>query len=47
MLFVSTSFIFIFIFGCAGSLLMHRVFSSCDERGLLLVVTSIDAEHGL
>jgi len=45
MLFVSTSFIFIFIFGCAGSLLMHRVFSSCDERGL--GVTSIVAEQGL
>ena len=45
MLFVSTSFIF--IFGCAGSLLMHRVFSSCDERGLLIVVTSIVVEQGL
>ena len=24
-------------FGCAGSLLLHRLFSSCGERGLLFV----------
>ena len=24
-----------FIFGCAGSLLLHRLFSSCSKQGLL------------
>ena len=28
-------YIFIFLFGCAGSLLLHRLFSSYSERGLL------------
>ena len=28
--------LFIFIFGCAGSLLLHGLFSSCSEQGLLL-----------
>ena len=27
--------VYLFIFGCAGSLLLHRIFSSCGERGLL------------
>ena len=25
----------VFIFGCAGSSLLHRLFSSCGEQGLL------------
>ena len=29
---------YLFIFGCAGSLSLHRLCSSCGERGLLLVV---------
>ena len=28
-------FIYSFIFGCTGSLLLHRHFSSCGEQGLL------------
>ena len=28
-------FIYLFILGCAGSLLLRRHFSSCGERGLL------------
>ena len=46
---------YLFIFGCAGSLLLHRLFSSCDKWGLLfvtvlrllIVVASLVAEHGL
>ena len=46
---------FFFIFGYAGSLLLHRLFSSCSEGGyslvaacrLLIVVTSLVVEHGL
>ena len=45
----------IFIFGCAGSLLLCRLFSSCGEQGLLftatrdflIVVTSLAVEHRL
>ena len=44
-----------FIFGCVGSLLLRTAFSSCGERGLpyvavrglLIVVASLVAEHGL
>ena len=44
-----------FIFGCAGSSLLHRLFSSCSEWGLLfvevcgllIVVASLVADHGL
>ena len=47
--------IYLFIFGCVGSSLLHRAFSSCGEQGLLLVVVcrlliavaSLVAEHGL
>ena len=43
------------IFGCVGSSLRARAFSSCGERGLLFVVVhglliavaSLVAEHGL
>ena len=43
------------IFGCAGSLLLHGLFCSCKEwgllsavvRGLLIVVASLVAEHKL
>ena len=46
---------YLFIFGCAGSLLLLRLFSSCDKWGLLfvtvlrllIVVASLVAEHGL
>ena len=44
-----------FIWGCAGSLLLGRLFSSCSEQGLLslmmhgllIVVASLVAEHRL
>ena len=46
--------IYLFIFGCAGSLLMHLDFLSCSKQDLLftvvcglLVVASLVAEHGL
>ena len=28
----------LFTLGCAGSLLLHRLFSRCDEWGLLVIV---------
>ena len=31
----------LFTLGCAGSLLLHRLFSSCDEWGLLVVVRGL------
>ena len=46
----------LFIFGCIGSSLLHVAFSSCGERGVLLLVVvcgllivevSLVAEHGL
>ena len=37
------SFIYLLIFGCAGSLLLHRLFSSSTSRGLL---SSFGASHG-
>ena len=52
--FVKINF-YLFIFGCAGSLLLHMCFSSCREqgllflvvRGLLIAVASLVAERGL
>ena len=49
------SFVYLFIFGCVGSLLLHVGFLSCGERGLLFVamrglliaVASPVVEHGL
>jgi len=46
---------FFFIFGCAGSSLLHGLFSSCSKGGsflaaacrLLIVVASLVVEHGL
>ena len=46
---------YLFIFGCVGSSLLRAGFSSCSEwgplfiavRGLLIVVASLVAEHGL
>ena len=32
------NFLFIFIFGCAGSSLLLEAFSGCGEQGLLLVL---------
>ena len=48
-------YLFIFIFGCVGSSVRARAFSSCGKRGLLFVVVrgfliavvSPVAEHGL
>ena len=48
-------FFFFLIFGCAGSSLLCGFFSSCGKRGLLfvvvqgllIVVASLIAEHGL
>ena len=45
----------IYLFGRAGSLLLHRLFSSCDEQGLLsscgvhgpLIVVASLVEHRL
>ena len=47
-------FIYLFISGCAGSSLPHRLFSSCGEQGCSLVsvheplieVASLAVEHG-
>ena len=49
------NFIYIFVFGCAGSLLLSRLFSSRESGGYSLTVvcgfliemTSLVAEHGL
>ena len=46
---------YLFVFGCVGSSLLRAAFSSCGEwgllfvamRGLLIVVASLVAEHGL
>ena len=43
------------MFDCAGSLLLHGLFSTCAEKGsllavifgLLIAVASLVAEHGL
>ena len=41
-------FIYLFIFGCVGSSVRARAFSSCGEQGLLFIaVASLVAEHGL
>ena len=48
-------FIYLFIFGCVGSSVRARAFSSCGKRGLLfiavrrllIVVASLVAEHRL
>ena len=54
--FQNKSLVFFFIFGCAGSSLLHRLFSSCGERGLLsswgvrgflIEVASLVAKRGL
>ena len=36
-----------FIFGCARSSLLHRLFFSCGARGLLVVVAFLVVEHRL
>ena len=33
--FFDALFVYVFVFGCAGSSLLHRLFSSGGERGLL------------
>ena len=51
--FFLNNFIYLFIFGCAGSSLLCRLSSSCCEWGLyvvavnelLIAVTSLVAEH--
>ena len=40
-------FSFLFLFGCAWPLLLHRLFSGCGEHGLLIAVTPLVAERGL
>ena len=48
-------FLILFVFGCVGSSLMLRRFSSCSEQGLLsiavhgflIAVASLVAEHGI
>ena len=54
--FINLFIIYLFIFGCVGSSLLHvRAFSSCGERellfivvrGLLTAVASFVVEHGL
>ena len=43
------SFEILFNFGCAGSLLLFRVFSTCSKQGLLFVPVLgllIIVEHG-
>ena len=39
--------LFIFIFGCAGSWLLHRLFSGCSKWELLIAVASLVAERRL
>ena len=39
-------FYYVFIYGCAVSLLLLRLFSSCGEHGLLIAVASLVAEQG-
>ena len=44
------NFIYVFIFGCAGSSLLCELFSSCGERGAALcrsAPASLVAEHRL
>ena len=33
--------------GCAGSSMLHGLFSICSEQGLLAVMASLVVEHGL
>ena len=57
LVFVGPFLLYIYIFGCVGSSLLHVgfFFSSCGERGLLfiavhgllIVVASLVVEHGL
>ena len=54
LLFLNT-FVYLFIFGCIGSSLLHAAFFSYVEQGLLflavpgllIAVASLVAEHGL
>ena len=54
-LFLYANFKNLFIFGCAGSLLLRGVFSSCSKQGLLIIAlhslliagASFVAEHRL
>ena len=54
-IFINVFIYLLFIFGCIGSSLLCAAFSSCGERGLLFVVVrgllimvaSLVAEHGL
>ena len=36
--YINYLFVCVFIFGCMGSSLLARAFSSCGERGLLFIV---------
>ena len=48
MLFIHFLKLYLFIFGYVGSLLLHRLFSSCGEQGLLspvLVSWGAQASH--
>ena len=53
--FLKNNFLSFFVFGCAGSLLMQTLLSSCGERGLLFItvgrlliaVASLVAGHRL
>lgn len=41
-------FIYLFVIGCAGSLLLHEeIFSNCSKQGLLIAVAFPVAEQGL
>ena len=52
---IATLFIYLFIFGCVGSSVRARAFSSCGKRGPLFIavrrpltiVASLAAEHRL
>ena len=39
--------IYLFVFGCAESLLLHGLFSSCCKQGLLTEAASLIVEHEL
>ena len=53
--FIFLLILYLFIFGCAGSSLLHGLFSGCSDGGyslavacrLLTVVASLVAEHSL
>ena len=44
--YIKKNYLFIFLFGCAGSSLLYSLFSSCVERGLLPSCGAWASHHG-